>query len=72
MFMTPSFLRPFAHSALLILLMNAGRAAFQSPTTPYCACLKIAAAGSLLIATIVLDLEHPDMCWLAPDMPMAM
>ncbi len=35
------------------------------------ACRKIAASGSLLIATIVFAAEQPTMCWVAPEIPAA-
>ena len=48
-----------------------GRISRQSPTTPNRADAKMSASSSVLIATIVLALPQPAMCWPAPDMPRA-
>src|SRR4051812_45025365 len=43
----------------------------RSPTTPKSTSSKIGASGSLLIATIVLDVCMPARCWIAPEIPLA-
>src|SRR4051794_29575333 len=43
----------------------------RSPTTPKSTSSKIGASGSLLTATIVLEVCIPARCWIAPEMPAA-
>ena len=49
-----------------------GTISCRSPTIPRSAYSKIGAFGSLLIATIRLELCIPTLCWIAPEMPQAM
>ena len=51
--------------------VSLGRISFRSPTTPRSAYSKIGAFGSLLIATIRLELCIPTLCWIAPEIPTA-
>src|SRR3954452_12656351 len=57
---------------LVISSVSCGATWNRSPTTPKSAISKIGASGSLLIATIVLDVCMPARCWIAPEMPTAM
>ena len=52
----------------IITLVVMGR----SPTRPMSAASKIGASPSLLIATMVRASLMPVMCWMAPEMPIAM
>ena len=44
----------------------------MSPMTAYVALVTIGAFSSVLIATIVLELEQPAQCWMAPLIPQGM
>ncbi len=57
---------------LPISSVSCGATSNRSPTTPKSASSKIGASGSLLMATIVLDVCMPARCWMAPEMPTAM
>src|SRR6266581_3856547 len=48
-----------------------GTISCTSPTTPRSLNSKIGAFGSLLTATITLELCMPTLCWIAPEMPSA-
>lgn len=62
----------FLYSRFLSSADSAGTTLNKSPTTPYCASLKIGASGSLLIATMTLAVRIPARCWIAPEIPQAM
>src|SRR3954468_5506716 len=51
--------------------VSLGTISCTSPTTPRSLNSKIGAFASLLIATIVLELCMPTLCWMAPEMPRA-
>ena len=63
--------RPQAARRARTSSVSFGRISFRSPTTPRSAYSKIGAFGSLLIATIRLELCIPTLCWIAPEMPTA-
>src|SRR5262249_16224224 len=52
--------------------VSCGATVNRSPTTPKSASSKIGASGSLLMATMVLDVCMPARCWIAPEIPTAM
>ena len=54
-----------------IFSVAAGSTECRSPTTPKSTSSKIGASGSLLTATIVLEVCMPARCWIAPEMPLA-
>jgi hypothetical protein len=56
---------------LLTASVSCGAMVNRSPTTPRSAISKIGASGSLLMATMVLEVCIPARCWIAPEMPSA-
>src|SRR3954451_7567039 len=62
----------WSYLRLAISSVSCGATWNRAPTTPKSASSKIGASGSLLIATIVLDVCMPARCWIAPEMPTAM